>query len=182
MSKLTYPEEIVSEYHKHILDKNGHPKYFVLERVPFQAPGETAWHDIDVLAVSRDKKQLLIIETKTYVSSTKNEIPKIISNLRKAEKYVKNTYGSVYSIDTILVAEDISKGARRALEKEGIRVTDLRGILSDYLDLIYKKWNVSRARNSWAIGKEENNLTRMLYSLVMLFEEELENGGIVKNS
>ena len=75
---LSFTEELVSEYCKHIVDNKGKPKYLVSEYIHYQMPKKgvkvKGWHDIDVLAIGR--QEMLIIQTKQYAifENTKKEL------------------------------------------------------------------------------------------------------------
>ncbi|MBS7636741.1 hypothetical protein KEJ37_05340 [Candidatus Bathyarchaeota archaeon] len=56
---LSYTEELVSEYFRHLTDEEGRPLYMVSEHVHFQAEetkkGVKGWKDIDILAIGKMK-------------------------------------------------------------------------------------------------------------------------------
>jgi hypothetical protein len=56
---LSYTEELVSEYFRHLTDEDKRPKYMVSEHVHFQIEeakrGVKGWTDIDILAIGKDE-------------------------------------------------------------------------------------------------------------------------------
>jgi len=55
---LSYTKELVTEYFRHIMDKDGRPKYIVSEHAHFQPEkakkGVKGWTDIDILATGKE--------------------------------------------------------------------------------------------------------------------------------
>lgn len=87
---LSYTEELVAEYYKHLHDENYKPKYIVTTHQMFKAKGTDkavkGWRDIDVLAFG--KKDILVIQTKSMANFKKNwneSKPAIISFSKKRQ-------------------------------------------------------------------------------------------------
>lgn len=175
---LSFTEELVSEYYKHIVDNKGKPKYLISEHIHYQMPKKSVkvkgWRDIDVLAIGR--QEILVIQTKQYAmfENTKKESVQALQHFfQDAEKIVKQNYDvKGKNIRKIFVAEDMSVNMKKELEKLGIEAEWLSEIIKKFMQLLYSKGRIS-------LGKEENNLTRILLSLTLNFDKELKEAGIL---
>lgn len=179
---LSYTEELVSEYYRHIADDKDIPKYMVAEHVHYQDKNATTqvkgWSDIDVLAISED--ELCIIQTKSFAvfKNTVNEsINSAIQYFKTAESFVLQRYAvKNKKIKKIFVADyGFSANIQSQLSKAGIEPFKLKDIYVAYLKLLKKMYpDLSH------VGKEENNLTRIMIFMLYSFEKELAKTDILK--
>lgn len=179
---LSFTEELVSEYYKHILDNKGRPKYLVSDHIHYQLPkagvNVKGWHDIDVLAIAQN--EILIIQTKQYsiFENTKAESMKSLQEFyQDAEHVVRQSYDvKNKQIKKVFIAEDMSKNMKVEIANKGIEAEWFGEIIRKYMQCLYDKYEEAE---KLTIGKEENNLTRVLLSLVMYFEKELMKAEIL---
>lgn len=183
---LSFTEELVSEYYKHIVDNEGRPKYLVSEHIHYQMPKRgvkvKGWHDIDVLAIGRE--EVLIIQTKQYATfedTKKESIQALQEFFKDAEKIVKQNYDvKDKKIRKIFVAEDMSTNIKNEMEQLGIEADWLGEIIKKFMQLLYDKWEPEyKKTGKISFGKEENNLTRILLSLTLNFDKELKKAEIL---
>jgi hypothetical protein len=178
---LSYTEELVSEYFKHLMDDEGKPLYMVLEHVHFKAKGAKrirGWRDIDILAISRN--EICIIQTKSYAifkKTKKESIESIKEYFREAEKFIANNYDiKGKRIRKIFIADiGLSKTFTESLSAEGIEVKKLKDIFIEYLNILRKLYP-----DIYHLGKEENNITRILMFITYSFKKELKKCGLLK--
>jgi hypothetical protein len=172
---LSYTEELVSEYYRHITDEKGFPKYMVAEHVHYQDKNAITqvkgWIDIDVLAISED--ELCIIQTKAFAvfkDTVHESINSAIQYFKTAESFVLQRYAvKNKKIRKIFVADyGFSANIQSQLSKAGIEPFKLKDIFIEYLRLLQKLHP-----DLSLIGKEENNLTRIMVFILYSFEKEL---------
>jgi len=177
---LSYTEELVSEYFKHITDDKGLPKYMVSEHVQYQnlqaSTQVKGWSDIDVLAIGAD--EICIIQTKSFAvfkPTVRESINSALDYFTNAEKFVKQRYPiKGKTIRKIFVADyGLSETFRNGLLPAGIETVKLRDVFKDYLNLLNKMYP------DYRVGKEENNLTRILIFMLNSFDKELAKGGLL---
>ena len=164
---LSYTEEIVSEYFKHLTTKDGKPKYIVSEHIYYQEKGSSkkvkGWHDIDVLAIG--KEEICIIQTKSYaffMQTKKDSIGETVKFFKDAERVVRKRYDvSNKKIRKIFIAHyGLSKSFKKELSKKNIESRDLEDIIQDFLRILKKQIK------GYLIGKEDNIMTRTLIALI----------------
>lgn len=184
---LSFTEELVSEYYKHIVDNKGKPKYLVSEHIHYQMPRRgvkvKGWRDIDVLAIGR--REILVVQTKQYAvfeDTKKESIQALKDFFIDAEKIVKQNYDvKGKKIRKIFVAEDMSENMQKELKKLGIEAEWLEEIIKKFLQLLYDKWEPEyKKTGKLSLGKEENNLTRVLLSLTLNFDKQLKKAEILE--
>jgi len=181
MVKLTYTEELVSEYFRHLMDDEGKPLYTVSEHVHFKAKGSRrvkGWRDIDVLAIS--KNEICIIQTKSYAifkRTRKESIEAIKEYFREAEKFIANKYDiKDKKIRKLFIADlGLSKTFIKSLSAEGIEIKKLKDIFLEYLNILHKLYP-----DIYHLGKEENNVTRIFMFIIYSFKKELEKCGLLR--
>lgn len=173
---LSYTEELVSEYYKHITNDTSHPKYVVSEKVKYKGPKGIGWSDIDVLAIGTD--EICIVETKhyTYKQMKINIVKKLQKSLAAAERYIKTQpYSHGKKLKKVFVATYVSNPIIIGLQQKGIEVHRLRELVKGLLLIlrtkIYPNWPLKK--NKGGIGKEESNVTRCL--ILLLEEGFIEN-------
>ena len=171
---LSYTEELVSEYFKHIMDEERKPKYLVSEHVHYQTKGPTGWHDIDVLAISED--EVCIIQTKSYAifeNTVKESIEESVRLFKEQEQFVKKRYNVTgKTIKKIFIADvGLSKTFTESedFKKAGIITEKLVVIVRKYLQILQNLYP-----DKYHVGKEENNVTRTLIFLLYTFPKEVQ--------
>ena len=172
---LSYTEEIVSEYFRHLTDGKGRPKYMVSEHVQFQEKG---WKDIDILAIGKD--EICIIQTKSdaaFKKTVDESIDSAKDYFREAEKFVAKQYDiKDKRIRKVFIADfGLSKTFQKSLPAYGIETKKLRDIFIEYINILHKLYP-----DIYHLGKEENNVTRILMFLSYSFRKELEACGLLK--
>ena len=179
---LSYTEELVSEYFRHFIDAEGRPKYMVSEHVHFQkeeAQTEVkGWSDIDILAVGKD--EICIIQTKSYAifeNTVKESIDSAKQYFKDAEKFVTKQYDvEGKKIRNIFLADfGLSKTFQTSLPEAGIEVIKLRDIFKEFLNILNELYP-----DIYHLGKEENNVTRIMLFLSYSFKKELEACGLLR--
>jgi hypothetical protein len=178
---LSYTEELVSEYFKHLIDDEGKPIYTVSEHVHFKAKGAKrvrGWRDIDILAVSRN--EICIIQTKSYAlfkRTKKESIEYIKEYFREAEEFIVSNYDvKGKKIRKIFIVDlGLNKTLIESLTAEGIEVRRLKDVFLEYLNILHKMYP-----DIYHLGKEENNVTRTLMFITYSFKKELEECGLLK--
>jgi hypothetical protein len=180
MMGLSYTEELVSEYFKHLTDGKGRPLYTVSEHAHFQAEGSIGvrgWRDIDVLAIGRN--EICMIQTKSYAifeNTVKESIESAKEYFKEAESFIAKRYDiKGKKIRKIFIADlGLSKTFIESLSSEGIEVKRLKDVLLEYLNILHKLYP-----GIYRLGKEENNVTRILMLLTYSFKKELEKCGLL---
>lgn len=176
MMGLSYTEELVSEYFKHLMEGD-RARYVVSEKVKYRGPKGIGWSDIDVLAIG--DKEVYIVETKQYAfrASKKESIKQISDSLDAAESFVrKQYYAKDKRIKKFFVATETARPLEEELRRRGIESYRLDEIVKELLKIlrkrIYPKWP-KRIRSGR--GKEESNVTRTLLMLLEagLIKEEI---------
>jgi len=178
---LSYTEELVSEYFRHLMDDEGKSLYTVSEHVHFQAEGTRGikgWRDIDVLAIS--KNEICIIQTKSnanFKRTKKESIEAIRKYFREAEKFITHNYNiEGKKIRKLFIADlGLSKAFIESLSAEGIEAKKLKDVLLEYLNILHKLYP-----DIYHLGKEENNVTRILMFIIYSFKKELKECGLLK--
>ncbi len=180
---LSYTEELVSEYFRHLTDEKGKPLYMVSEHVHFQVE-ETkkavkGWKDIDILALG--KNEVCIIQTKSYAifeNTVEESIQSAEKYFNEAEKFVSQNYDiKGKRIRKIFIADfGLSKPFQKSLSAKGIEAKKLREIFIEYINILHKLYP------DYHLGKEENNVTRILMFLSYTFRKELEACEILKSA
>ncbi|MEM3617340.1 MAG: hypothetical protein QXJ31_05450 [Candidatus Bathyarchaeia archaeon] len=179
---LSYTEELVSEYFRHLTDEEGRPLYMVSEHVHFQVEetkkGVKGWKDIDILAIG--KNEICIIQTKSYAifeKTVKESIDSAEEYFEEAEKFVAKQYDiKGKKIRKIFIADfGVSKTFQETLSAKGIEVKRLRDVFLEYLNILHKLYP-----DIYHLGKEENNVTRILMFFSYSFKKELESCGLLK--
>jgi len=108
-----------------------------------------------------------------FENTKKESVQALQHFFQDAEKIVKQNYDvKGKNIRKIFVAEDMSVNMKKELEKLGIEAEWLSEIIKKFMQLLYSKGRIS-------LGKEENNLTRILLSLTLNFDKELKEAGIL---
>ena len=137
---LSYTEELVSEYFKHLIDDKGIPKYMVSEHVQYQNPQASTqvkgWSDIDVLAIGND--EICIIQTKSFAvfeNTVKESINSALDYFKIAEKFVKQRYPiERKKIRKIFIADiGLSETFTKSLPPAGIETLKLKDIFRTIL-------------------------------------------------
>lgn len=177
---LSYTEELVSEYYKHVLDDKNKPKYVVSEKVKYKGPKGIGWSDIDVLAIGTD--EIRVIETKHYTRKRKgvDMIKKLSKSLDAAKKHVKmQPYSKGKNIKKVFIGTYMSETIVKKLQQKGIETRYLGDIVKDFLRILRRKIypNWPKKRPWGGRGKEESNVTR---SLILLLEEEFIKNKILE--
>jgi hypothetical protein len=172
---LSYTEEIVSEYYKHIKEY-GKLKYFVSDHVYFKGKAH-GWRDIDILAVG--KKEILIIQTKSYAycsSSKRNSVKMILKFFEEAEKFVRKSYEvNNKNVKKIFIADyGLSEQISQKLNMHKIETMKLTEIFTSFLKILDNDY-MSKNR----ISKDENNVTRTLMFLISWYDKKLRSCGIL---
>lgn len=164
----------MSEYYSHLVDDKGIPKYMVADHVHYQDMQATTqvkgWSDIDVLAISED--ELLIIQTKSFAvfeNTVKESINSAIEYFKVAQTFVSGRYDvKNRKIKKIFAADyGLSKNIESHLSQAGIEPYKLKDVFLDYLRLLKKLHP-----DLYHVGKEENNLTRIMLFMVYSFGKE----------
>ena len=174
---LSYTEELVSEYYKHLED-DGKARFLVSEHVQFPSKKKYGWSDIDILAIG--KKEIHIIQTKGYVvykRTVRESIADLVDFFKEAENFVRKTFdvGDKRIIKVFIADTGLSDSMREQLKKNGIdRVLSLKEIVKDFFKILRQKYPDMPAK----VGKEENNVTRTLLFLLYSFEKEFKKAGI----
>jgi hypothetical protein len=180
---LSYTEELVSEYFRHITDENGRPKYTVSEHVHFQPEkakkGVKGWTDIDILAIGKD--EICIIQTKSFAIFKKtinDSIKSINEYFEAAENFVAKQYDiKEKKIRKIFIADfGLSETLQKSLEGLGIESRKLADIFVEYINILHCLYP-----DIHHLGKEENNVTRILLFLSYSFRNELESCRLLKS-
>ncbi len=181
---LSYTEELVSEYYRHIPATKGIPKYMVAKHVHYQDKKATThvkgWSDIDVLAISED--EICIIQTKSFAAfknTVQESINSAIQYFRVAQTFVLERYDiKNKKIRKIFVADSgLSANFQSQLSREGIEPFKLKDIFVEYLRLLSKLYP-----DLYHVGKEENNLTRIMIFILYSFEKELAKTELLKQT
>jgi len=172
---LSYTEELVAEYYKHLKDEDDKPRYIVTTHQMFKLKHTKkpvkGWTDIDVLAFG--KKDILIIQTKSMANFKQNwsqSKPAIISFFEEALDFVRNQYDvEGKTLRQILIAEvGLSKKNLRDLEQKCIEFRTLKSVTTEFLDIL-KKRNIKGKEKGVIGAKEESNVTRILIFLIDKF-------------
>lgn len=180
---LSYTEELVSEYYRHLADEEGRPKYMVSEHVHFKGikakKGVKGWKDVDILAIG--KKEICIIQTKSFAIFKKTKDDSLNSAkeyFQEAEKFVSQNYDvKDKEIRKIFIADlGLSKDFHDKLSDYGIESKKLAEVFMDYLNILHSLYP-----DTAHLGKEENNVTRILMFLSYSFKKELETCGLLKS-
>lgn len=183
---LSFTEELVSEYYRHDLDRKGRPKYLVSEHVQYQMPKRgvkvRGWHDIDILAIGQ--REIHIVQAKQYAvfeNTTKESIISLGEYFKDAEKFVRQNYAAKNKkIRWVFVAESMSKNMHRELNRKGIKADWVKNVIKRFLQTLYERWEPEYEKTgNISIGKEESNLTRLLLSLTLYFDDQLVKSGLL---
>lgn len=179
---LSYTEELVGEYFRHLMDEDGRPKYMVSEHVHFQPEkakkGVKGWTDIDILAIGKD--EICIIQTKSF-AVFKKTIEESIKSAKDyfdaAEKFVAKQYDiKEKKIRKIFIADfGLSETFQNRLSDYGVESKKLADIFKEYINNLHRLYP-----DIYHLGKEENNVTRILMFLCYSFKKELQKCEILK--
>lgn len=179
---LSYTEELVSEYFRHLTDDEHRPKYMVSEHVHFQVEKAKkrvkGWTDIDILAIGKD--EICIIQTKSF-AVFKKTVDESIKSAKDyfdaAENFVAKQYDiKEKKIRKIFVADfGLSETFQNRLSDYGIESKKLADVFKEYINNLQKLYP-----DIYHLGKEENNVTRILMFLCYSFKKELKKCGILE--
>lgn len=181
---LSYTEELVSEYFRHLTDNERRPRYMVSEHVHFQTEeakkGVRGWKDIDILAIGKD--EICIIQTKSFAifkKTKKESIDSIKDYFKEAEKFVAKQYDiKDKKIRKIFIADlGLSEDFSNELGACGIESRKLSDVFIEFLNNLHSLYP-----DTAHLGKEENNVTRILMFLSYAFRKELEACGLLKHA
>jgi hypothetical protein len=173
---LSYTEELVSEYFRHVMDDDRRPKYMVSEHVHFQPEkakkGVKGWTDIDILAIGKD--EICIIQTKSFAifkKTIEESIKSAKDYFEAAEKFVAKQYDiKEKKIRKIFIADfGLSETFQKSLKAFGIEARKLADIFVEYINILHSLYP-----DIYHLGKEENNVTRILMFLCYSFKKELQ--------
>jgi len=179
---LSYTEELVSEYFRHLTDNGRRPIYMVSDHVHFQTveakKGVRGWKDIDILAVGKD--EICIIQTKSFAifkKTKKESLDSIKDYFEEAEKFVAKQYDiKDKKIRKIFIADlGLSEDFSKDLEAWGIESKKLSDVFIEFLNNLHSLYP-----DTAHLGKEENNVTRILMFLSYSFKNKLESCGLLK--
>lgn len=185
---LTYTEELVKEYFKHLTEdgtRDSRSKYFISEHVLFRDKGaKGGWRDIDVLAIGRE--EICIVQTKSFAifkRDTKASIREAIRFFKQAERFVRQNYEvEGKKVKWVFVADvGLSQRFRRELEAQAyargkeIEIRSLKEVALKFFKLLRELYPDAPSQ----VGKEENNVTRILLFLTYAFKREFRREGLL---
>jgi len=162
------------------MDGDRRPKYMVSEHVHFQTQegkrGVRGWTDIDILAIGKD--EICIIQTKSFAifkKTIEESIKSIKDYFEAAENFVAKQYDiKEKKIRKIFIADfGLSKTFEKFLSAFGIEARKLADIFVEYINILHP--------DIYHLGKEENNVTRILMFISYSFKNELEACGLLKS-
>ena len=175
---LSYTEELVSEYYKHLED-NGKPRFFISEHVHFPRGRKYGWSDIDVLAIGKD--EIHIVQTKGYAihkKTVEETVEDVVEFFKEAENFVRRTFdiGNKKIVKVFIADIGLSENLKNQLKNNGIdEVLSLKDITLKFFKILLQKYPEMPSK----VGKEESNVTRTLLFLLYSFKKELSRAGIL---